>query len=209
MGKVFSRDISGAIGSFLHNDDWRFSFDENRGIFRFGLGLKGKMKTLDYIIDVKKDAFITYAISPLSADSDDPQMMAQMAEFLTRANYGLKNGCFEMDFDDGELRYRSFVDCDGQVPSSEVVRNSIYVTASTFQRYAPGILDIIFGGIGAKEAIAKCEGKTNELLRQVLAETSSDDPDVSAMLSRLSARLGLGSNPTSTEVTLSTNGGEA
>lgn len=82
MDKLFSRDISGAIDRFLHNDDWRFSFDENRGVFRFGLGLKGKMKTLDYIIDVKKDAFITYAVSPLSADADDQQMMAQMAEFL-------------------------------------------------------------------------------------------------------------------------------
>ena len=84
-------------------------------------------------------------------------MMAQMAEFLCRANYGLQNGCFELDFRDGEIRYKSFIDCDDMMPSFEVIQNSIYCTAGMFQRYAPGIVDIIFSGCTAKAAIEKCE----------------------------------------------------
>lgn len=192
MSKVFSRDIAGAIDSFLRNDKWHFSFDESKGLFRFGLAIKGKMKSLDYVIDVKKDEFITYAIAPLSPDEDDSRMMARMCEFITRANYGLKNGCFEMDFEDGELRYRSFVDCEHQMPSQEVIKNSIYATASTFSRYAPGILDILFTDAIAKDAVAKCEGGLAEMVRKAVNESqNSHGGEVDEMLSRLSARLGL------------------
>ena len=33
-----------------------------------------------------------------------------VAEFITRANYGLPGGNFEMDWRDGELRYKVFLD---------------------------------------------------------------------------------------------------
>lgn len=34
----------------------------------------------------------------------------QMAELLIRLNYGMQYGCFDMDFADGELRYRTGFD---------------------------------------------------------------------------------------------------
>ena len=158
MGKNYNPDIAAEINSFLEGDDWHFSFEEERGLFRFNLSIKGRMKSISYIVDVKEDEYIVYAISPISGDQDDPDMMAQLAEFITRANYGLKNGGFEMDYRDGEIRYRSYVDCDGQLPCEQVIKDSIYVVAATFSRYSDGILDVIFGGIPAKDAIRKCEG---------------------------------------------------
>lgn len=41
--RAYSMNIANAVTEFLNEDDWHFSFDENRGIFRFGLGLKGKL----------------------------------------------------------------------------------------------------------------------------------------------------------------------
>lgn len=69
--------------------------------------------------------------------------MAIMAEFICRANYGLKNGNFELDMRDGEIRYKSFVDCEGLTPTTEMVRNSIHCPAAMFDRYGDGIVDII------------------------------------------------------------------
>lgn len=42
--KIYSKDIAHAINTYLKDDDWYFSFDEQRGVFKFGLSLKGKMK---------------------------------------------------------------------------------------------------------------------------------------------------------------------
>ena len=84
--------------------------------------------------------------------------MAEMVEFTTRANYGLRCGNFEMDMRDGEIRYKVFVDCEGSfLPPRDVIRNSIVIPAMMFERYTPGILDILFKEAKAVDAIAKCE----------------------------------------------------
>lgn len=113
-------------------------------------------------MDVGDDKIIFYGFCPIGADRDVAEMMAQRAEFICRANYGLKNGSFELDFRDGEIRYKSFVDCDEVLPSTEVVKNSIYCINIMYKLYAQGIVDIIFAGCSAKDAIAKCEKPLKE-----------------------------------------------
>lgn len=109
-------------------------------------------------------------------------------------NYGLKNGCFELYFRDGEIRFRSFIDCEDVMPSTEVIQNSIHCTAAMFKRYAPGIVDIIFSGCTAKEAIAKCEKSPEDELRSMIREVVGEDmdgSDIETMLARLATNLGI------------------
>lgn len=189
--RAYSKNIADAINSFLTEDDWHFSFDDQCGLFKFGLNLKGRIKKVSYIVDVKDDEYVVYAISPIGADEKDEKMMAVMAEFICRANYGLKNGNFELDMRDGEIRYKSFVDCEGLTPTTEMVRNSIHCPAAMFDRYGDGIVDIIFGNSTAKEAVAKCEKSPEEELRALLGEEFDRDDDMEAMIARLAARFGI------------------
>lgn len=193
----YSDEIVNVVKKFLDDDDWHYSFNEETGIFRFSLRIRGKIQSISYVIDVHEDEFITYGMSPIGADGEDTEMMAQMAEFICRANYGMKNGCFDLDRD-GEIRFRSFVDCEDLLPSISVVKNSVHCTATMFKRYAAGIVDIIFGGAKAKDAITKCEGDLpsteNELmsaLEEVLGGDVSEEA-VGALLSRLASELGIG-----------------
>lgn len=153
----YSEDIVSEIRGFLLDDDWNFDFDDEKGVFKFGVNIDGKMKHVNYFVSVHDDSYTVYAMSPVSADSDDPLSMAEVAKFVCGANYGLRNGNFELDMRDGEIRYKVYVDCDNLLPSREVVRSSIIVPAMMFERYAPGILDVIFKGTSAADAIAKCE----------------------------------------------------
>lgn len=156
-GENYSQDLVNEIQGFLLDDDWKFDFDDERGIFRFGVNISGKMKHVNYFLSVREDSYTVYAISPISADAEDKAIMSSMAEFICRANYGLRNGSFELDMRDGEIRYKVFVDCDGVFPSKEVIRGSIIVPAMMFERYSKGILDVIFMGVSAEDAIAQCE----------------------------------------------------
>lgn len=154
----YSQEVAKAVNDFLVEDDWNFSFDKEKGVFSFNLTLDSKLKTIHYTIHVGSDSFTVYAVSPVGAEAKDKAAMAEMAEFVCRANYGLRNGNFELDFRDGEIRYKSFADCDGRLtPPKEVIQDSIYVVSSMFKRYGPGILDVIFNGVKAKDAVAKCE----------------------------------------------------
>lgn len=189
--RTYSKSIANTINNFLTEDDWHFSFDDQRGLFKFSLFLKGRIKKVSYIVDVKDDEYIVYAISPLGADDDDEKMMAAMSEFVCRANYRLKNGNFELDMRDGEIRFKCFVDCEGITPTLEMVKNSIYCPAAMFDRYGMGIIDIIFGNATAKEAIAKCEKSPAEELCALLGEELGEDEDMEAMIARLAARFGI------------------
>lgn len=151
----YDASIARLIKKFLDEDDWKYDFDANKGLFSFGLNLSNKLKKVSYCIRVRDDCYMVYAISPLNADD----CKAEIAEFITRANYGLRNGNFEMDFDDGEIRYKSFVDFDGTVPGTQVIRDSIYVPASMFKRYGNGIVNILFGLKSPADAVAECEAE--------------------------------------------------
>ena len=153
----YSQDIVDQIRSFLDDDDWNYEFNEERGIFKFGVNLESKLKSVRYFLPVRDNGYTVYAVCPINADKDDPDVMREMAEFICRANYGLRAGNFELDVRDGEIRYKIYVDCDDLIPSREVVRNSLIIPSAMFDRYAEGILDVMFRGSTAGDAIEKCE----------------------------------------------------
>lgn len=191
--KTYSETIANAIKSYLKEDDWHFSFDEETGLFRFGLSLSSKIKKINYIVDVEEDEYIVYAIAPIGADEEDKKMMVNMAEFVCRANYGLNMGNFELDMRDGEIRFKCFVDCDGITPTDDMVRHSIRCPAAMFKRYGSGIVDIIFGNATAKEAVEKCEKATEDEMRSLLSELMEGEggSEFGEMLVKLAERLGM------------------
>lgn len=107
---MYSIEIANIVKQFLTEDSWNFSFDEEHGIFKFGLRIKGKIHSLKYFISIRTNEIIVYGICPIGVDEEDNKMMMEMAEFLHRVNWGLRNGCFEFDFRDGEIRFRSYID---------------------------------------------------------------------------------------------------
>lgn len=167
--RKFSPEIANAINTCLENEGWSFTFNDKRGIFKFGIYLDGRIKHLPYSICVKKDSFIVYGLVPFGADTNDPDMMTRMAEFVCRSNYALMNGGFEFDFRDGEIRYKSYVDCEEMIPSETIIRNSIHCTAAMVERYAVGLLDILFTSSDAESAVNKCEQDSVDHLQRMLA----------------------------------------
>ena len=189
--REYSEELVNIVKQFLIDDDWKFSFDENNGVFDFNLSVKSKIQKVMYRVDVYEDKIVVYGMCPIGVDSTDAYMMQQMAEFLCRANYNLMNGCFELDFRDGEIQFRSYIDCEKLTPSTEVIENSIYCTAVMFKRYAPGILDIIFSYSNAEDAISKCEESLDDELRSMLSEALGEDMegiDITEMIERLVAK---------------------
>jgi hypothetical protein len=49
-----------------------------------------------------------------------------VAEFLTRANSGMVIGNFELDFADGEIRYKTSIDVEGDKLSYAIIKRLVY-----------------------------------------------------------------------------------
>ena len=74
-------------------------------------------------------------------------------KFLTRANYGMMIGNFEMDFTDGEIRYKTSIDVEGDKLSSALIKRLVYANVMMMDEYLPGIVSVTEGDMEPKDAI--------------------------------------------------------
>ncbi len=136
--------------------------DETRTVFRFGISMNhGRCDT---IIDLQTDDnhVLIYVVWPMFVP---PNKRDRIADFLTRANYGIIIGNFEMDYDDGEIRYKSsFVyDSDTNL-SNDVFIRYLNKSFSTFDKYLPGIISVMYAALQPSDAIAQVENTENPAL---------------------------------------------
>lgn len=80
-----------------------------------------------------------------------------LANALTRANHGLRIGCFELDMDTGELRYRVGLDVGGGTLTPTMLQNIMAVAVSVSDRYHEALMQVIAGGADPRDAIAEVE----------------------------------------------------
>ena len=149
-----------AIGDFLDNDDWKYEYLGEKTLFKMGVSLRCRLQSTRLYIDVKKDAYLVYAISPISGNDDT---ITELMRYITRANYALISGNFELDVRDGEVRYKTYVNCDGlNELSREVIRDSIYVPCAMMNKYGDGIAAIAMGYSDADTEIKKAESSRDD-----------------------------------------------
>ncbi|MBQ1546606.1 MAG: hypothetical protein IIZ59_03645 [Clostridia bacterium] len=178
MSKIeYSVEIFNAIAAYLNEEELECSADSEKGVFRIALDQRGIIRKIFIRIGVHSNNFVVYAYLPIGGTADDRKMMAQLGEFFHRANYGLLNGNFDFDYRDGEIRYKTFVDCADIVPSPAVIKNSLDCTEAMLHYYTPGVVDIIFGHANAKDAIELCEKSFSQLLEEYGEFMTDDDDD--------------------------------
>lgn len=143
------------LGQYLSEDGWFPTALEDTNTYRmYYSGDHGELRCYA-IVRVDLEQLLIYAVAGVKIE--EPQRLA-VAEFLTRANYGLRIGNFEMDFTDGEVRYKSSIDFEGEPLTFNLIRNTIYPAVRIMDQYLPGVLKVAFGGRTPAEAIAEIEG---------------------------------------------------
>ena len=86
----------------------------------------------------------------------EPRRAAVM-EFVTRANYGLPVGNFELDLEDGEVRMKTSLDLEGVELSGSLCGNLVDTNLAAMGRYLEGLLAVVAGEATPAEAIDAVE----------------------------------------------------
>ena len=102
----------------------------------------------------EQEQFVFYSICPVNAPENKP---LAVAEFLTRANSGMIIGNFEMDFEDGKIRYKTSINVESDSLSFALIKKLVYTNVTMMDEYLPGIITAIEGNMSAKDAIAQIE----------------------------------------------------
>jgi hypothetical protein len=145
------------VADWLLTDDW--SFDQNQEHSYISTGVKGNNGTYRLIFDAREQhhQLLIFILAPREIP-EAKRLVA--AEFLTRANFGLTLGNFELSMEDGEVRYKVSVDVEGGVLTTTMVKTMIHAAILTMDRYCPGLTAITFASRSARAAILEIEGTT-------------------------------------------------
>lgn len=142
------------LGEWLEQDGWFPQPLEERTIYRtLFTGKNGDLRCYAQII-FELEQFVFYAVATTRVPEE---VRPAVAEFITRANYGMRIGNFEMDYSDGEVRYKSSLDFEGEALTPALIHNAIYPAVMTLDRYLPGLMSVMFGGRTPYEAIQEIE----------------------------------------------------
>jgi hypothetical protein len=142
------------VGRFLEEDGWHPQRVGDSFVYRvYFAGQNGELACFAQV-RVELEQFLFYVVMPVRAPEERRN---EMAEFVTRANYGLRIGNFEMDYEDGEVRYKASLDFEGEALTDNLLRGVIYPAVQTMDRYLPGLLTVIYGSKTPEEAVQEIE----------------------------------------------------
>ena len=96
-----------------------------------------------------------YSVAPLRVAA---VLRPAVAEYLTRANWGLLLGNFEMDYSDGEVRYKTCLQFDQTPLTPALLRPLIMGNVAGMDKYLPGLQGILSQEQTPLEAINAVEG---------------------------------------------------
>ena len=144
-----------AVQDYLDEQEYNYDFEDDNQVFRLSMSLKSKLNNCRIIIRPKEDGINCTYVLAISADDDSK---AAIAEFLTRANYGLVIGNFQMDYSDGEIGYKNFMYTGEDVPIGEDIDKNFVIPLMMLERYGDGILKTLVG-YPADKAVEECEAK--------------------------------------------------
>jgi hypothetical protein len=149
MGKLIE-----IVKQFFTNDNWNFRELEDNNVLEMAIKGNNARWTCYAQVNEEQENFFFYSVYE---EHIPEERRKAMAEFVTRANYGLKVGNFELDFSDGEVRFKTSIDVEKDRLTPALITNLVAANIWSMDRYWPGITAVAFEDVEPKQAIEKIE----------------------------------------------------
>lgn len=149
------KSVYAAMRTFFEEDDWSFTPMDDQPVLR--MGFQGDSDAFNCFAQAleDRDQFAFYSVAPFTVP--EAQRTAAI-EFVTRANYGMFVGNFEMDLSDGEVRYCTSADVADTGMPPQLFKTNVIQNVLTMDRYLAALKQVAEGDATAADAIAQVEG---------------------------------------------------
>ena len=153
------------ILEILEKNNWKVEELSNTSkLTIYQLAIKLENSKVDTFIEISSEhcQLLIYTVCPTNVPENQ---RLRVSEFITRVNRGLILGNFELDFEDGELRYKSSYVFDDTLPNSEeIFLRNLYATFNAMDKYLPGVFAVVFGNAIPFSVLYQIDKITDPLL---------------------------------------------
>lgn len=150
-------EIRTAVENYFKEEKAKYDSFDKRGIAHATYSVETKFGHVEIFFHSYNDMLILHFIIPLKAGEEE---RAKVGEYLLRANYGLKVGCFDFDFEDGEISYRVPIYCgvdEFAPPNHEQIDAALSIGLMMVDKYGDNLVKVMFGLAEPVDAIAAAE----------------------------------------------------
>lgn len=145
------------IEKFFNNLEWKYTYDSEKSIINTGINMGNALGNIDIYIKLRKSS---YSVLVCLNNNVEKKYIQQVSEYLHRVNFGLNNGNFELDFEDGEIRYKTFVSFENIELSEDIIEDSILVPIAMFEKYGINLLRLMLQEADPKELADSAENQS-------------------------------------------------
>jgi hypothetical protein len=139
------------LKALFRENGWPFSEVQGASVLLSELsGDLGRWRFYAQVVE-ELELILFYSVCPLRVPE---HRRYEVSEFLTRANYGLAAGNFELDFADGEVRYKTALQLQVDGLDGATLRRVMRANGVAVETYLPGIGAVI-AGTGARPALER------------------------------------------------------
>src|SRR2546422_11205581 len=150
--------LMGVVMACFKENGWKFRPPEQANLLQFGFGGKHANYEGDIIVEEVAEEMLVLFRAPNKAP--ECRRLAT-AELLARANFGMKFGALELNYNDGEVRFKmSAVLREGQL-SPKMVHAMVGISFTTFDRHYPALMAVWFGNELPSEALQAVRNPSN------------------------------------------------
>ena len=137
----------------VEQNGWRYTKGEDSFIF---FPIVGRQASYDAVVMTNEGMQYVTAYCSIATRVPGDRRVA-VAEAITRANFGLPVGGFEMDFADGEVRFRAGIDVEGGSFAPVMLQNMLGLAVAMCDRYHDALMRVMFADMEPAAAIALAE----------------------------------------------------
>lgn len=149
--------IQDAVEEYLDASGITYTYNSEAERYTYTRMIDSTLGKCEIRIYLETNGLRVYAYSPISAKAGDPGNIAAVAEFMTRVNYNLYLGNFELDYTDGEIRYKcSAVNFD-DLPTQEELDWLVDIPGLMMERYGDALAKVVMMGVAPDEALAEIQ----------------------------------------------------
>ena len=127
-----ARSVYNSLISMLNTRDWKYQPDDENMLIRSGI--KGEDLPIEFVMIVNPRNEVVQFLSGLPFKMPE-DMRVDGALAVAVANYGLVDGSFDYDLNDGEIRFRLTCSYRDSVLGADLFEYMIGAAASTVENY--------------------------------------------------------------------------
>jgi len=153
------QQIFNVLVEFFEEDGWDFQWVSGLSVLSLAYsGSNGRWMCYAQARETQHQ-FVFYSVLPVNASQEQH---SRIAEFITRANYGMIMGNFEMDYMTGEIRYKTSIDIEGAELSMPLIRQIVYSNLVITDHYLPGVMRVLYSDVSPADALETLEEYEDE-----------------------------------------------